>query len=500
MRRGDRSTVARARAKTSAAPEPDPDVREFLHVDPGLITFGANVRHDTIKLDPDFVASVHLRGVMVPVVAYRDGEDLVLLYGKRRTLAATTVGLSTIPVYVVEKPLDEEDRLTGQVIENEHREALTVAERIAAYEQLAALGLTAAQIAKRTALPRADVDAGLKAATSTQAREVVAQHDLTMVEAAAVAEFADTPGAVDRIVEVVKSGGGIDHVVQQLRDQREEDDARAAVAAELAGAGVKVIDRPGYRDPARRLDNLAGDLTPASHASCPGHAAYVEAEPNYELDEEPEDKDAPDPYTWRCEPVYVCTNPAAYGHKLRWADNNGKVEASPAEREQASAERREVIEGNKAWDSAEKVRRAWLRQFAARKTAPKTAAAFVARALAACGPVLQAMTNGNTFAHELFGLTKSMGYTTRGAPFEKLLEASSEGRAQLVALALVLAAHEESTGRQSWRNGDANSSTARYLRYLEEQGYELSDVELRACGVKPKARKTPAKNKAGAGR
>lgn len=487
-----------ARAKSSVATaiayEPDP-WGELIHVDPGLITFGPNVRLDTINLDPDFVASVRLRGVMQPVTAYRDGDQLVLLYGKRRTMAAAAAALATIPVFVVPKPVDEEERVTGQVIENEHRKALTVGERIAAYEQLAALGLTAKQIALRTAAPRADVDAALKAAGHSRARDAAAQHDLTMAQAATVAEFADDDKAVDQLVLAAKQGQSLDHIVQRLRDEREEDEVRSAAEAELASAGVKVIDPPDYRSAARNLNLLnmvAGNLTPESHSSCPGHAAYILAERDWENEETPDDPAAPDPYQWRTEVVYVCTDPAANGHLQRGGAGTAD-EASPAEREKASAERREVIEGNKAWDSAEKVRRAWLRQFAARKTAPKTAAAFIARALAACGPVLQAMTNGNTLAHDLFGLTKTLGYTNRGAAVDKLLEAASEGRAQMVALALVLAAHEEATGRHCWRDGEATSATARYLRFLEEQGYQLSEVELRACGVKPKAKKANKK-------
>jgi ParB family chromosome partitioning protein len=42
-----------------------------------------------------------------------------------------------------------------QVTENDHREALTVAERVAAYEHLAAFGVGAAQIAKGMAWPPA---------------------------------------------------------------------------------------------------------------------------------------------------------------------------------------------------------------------------------------------------------------------------------------------------------------------------------------------------------
>jgi ParB-like chromosome segregation protein Spo0J len=53
-----------------------------------------------------------------------------------------------------------------QVTENDHREALTVAERVAAYEHLAAFGVGAAQIAKGMATSRPEVDSALTVAAA----------------------------------------------------------------------------------------------------------------------------------------------------------------------------------------------------------------------------------------------------------------------------------------------------------------------------------------------
>ncbi|WP_210779433.1 hypothetical protein [Micromonospora sp. U56] len=50
----------------------------------------------------------------------------------------------------------------------------------------------------------------------------------------------------------------------------------------------------------------------------------------------------------------------------------------------------------------------------------------------------------------------------------------------MIALGVILAAYENSLSRQSWRS--VNDATARYLHFLEEQGYELSHVEKRAGG------------------
>lgn len=64
-----------------------------------------------------------------------------------------------------------------------------------------------------------------------------------------------------------------------------EAEARAAATAGLAETGVQVIDRPGYEFlvlPVTRLRDSGGNrITPEDHATCPGHAAYLESRYRY---------------------------------------------------------------------------------------------------------------------------------------------------------------------------------------------------------------------------
>ena len=76
--------------------------------------------------------------------------------------------------------------------ENEHRTGLTLTEQVGAIGQLAAFGVSAAQIAKRTRLARPRVDAALTVAGSTVARAAAVEHDLDLVEAAVVASSPQT--------------------------------------------------------------------------------------------------------------------------------------------------------------------------------------------------------------------------------------------------------------------------------------------------------------------
>lgn len=120
----------------NTAQAPSADSRAVLeYVDPGRLVVGANVRQ-TARLGKRFVQSIRERGVLEPIVAYRDAAgDLVVLRGQRRTLGAVEAKRREVPVMVIAEPVDV-DRVTDQVSENDHREGLTVAERVDAYEQL----------------------------------------------------------------------------------------------------------------------------------------------------------------------------------------------------------------------------------------------------------------------------------------------------------------------------------------------------------------------------
>ncbi|SDH66558.1 ParB/RepB/Spo0J family partition protein, partial [Pseudonocardia oroxyli] len=136
----------------------------LLSLDPRALTFAANVRTE-VSLSREFIASVRERGVLQPVVAYPGVEGPVVEFGHRRTLAALKCGLPNIPVMLVEVP-EGADRVTDQLVENDQRAGLSTAERVAGWEQLAAFGLSASAIAKRTGAKKTDVTTGLKVAGS----------------------------------------------------------------------------------------------------------------------------------------------------------------------------------------------------------------------------------------------------------------------------------------------------------------------------------------------
>lgn len=73
--------------------------------------------------------------------------------------------------------------------------------------------------------------------------------------------------------------------------------------------------------------------------------------------------------------------------------------------------------------------------------------------------------------------------TTADRVLADALTGASDARAAVISLFLLLSAHEQGTGTQSWRN--LNSATGRYLTYLAELGYGLSEIEQKAAGRDP---------------
>jgi ParB family transcriptional regulator, chromosome partitioning protein len=114
----------------------------------------------------------------------------------------------------------------------------------------------------------------------------------------------------------------------------------------------------------------------------PGHAAYIEV--FWEVDEDAEDPE--DDEQRVAEATYVCLDPVQYGHLEPPQESSRAQQAADvdedAPQEAAKAERRRVLANNKAWRTAETVRREWLKNFATRKTAPKGATGYVFAELA----------------------------------------------------------------------------------------------------------------------
>ena len=449
---------------------------EVVDVDPASLVIGDNVRAAT-HLDRQFLASLREFGVMTPIQAVRtDDGTLTVKRGQRRTLGAVKAGLTSVPVLIVSDDTNEADRIVKQWHENERRDALSNTDRLAAVEQLTILGVPAGTVARRLGTPKKHVEAAVVTNGSEKAKAAVAKHALTFADAALVAEFEDDEDTVRNILQAVEWGRSTDHVAQRARDEKTRQQARETAVAALVEAGVTVIERPSYDDKTIkelreiRMVKKDGDPkvnppTEKEHASCPGHAAYVTV------------YSGNDPQV-----TYVCTDPKGNKHAI-YSPNTGGYSTTNVGQvgggmtDEQKAERRTLIANNKAWDSAETVRRAWLANaFLNRTTPPKGAETFLALAVV-YGEHTE--TSHQTYANltrlgdeDVASYQRYWGVT---AQVEAKAAAANPRQVLMLAVALIVCEWESTTSRDTWRR--PSDRDRRYLTALIAWGYQPSDVE-----------------------
>lgn len=506
------STTAQSNTETQEhAQTAGHEVGTIVHVAPDSLLLQRNVRE--AKPDADLIRSIKAIGVLEPITAVLTPEGgLLVRYGHRRTLAAIEAASATVPVYVTGQDATDNaaeiNRIIAQRDENTHRAGLGTADDVAIVETLTGLGLSAAQVAKQARIKRTDVDTALAVAGSKIARKAAERYEaLTLEQAATVAEFEDDTDTVKALI-VAATEGRFEHVAQRARDDRATAQAKGALLDALEAEGVSVIERPGYDDtktlPLDRLranaearDRIAGEV----HRACPGHVVWVGSEwaqvdaqgnPINEVEEPDKDADeaAWEAYEQECDrlratsrqvqrpaPIYGCSGWRTHGHIDAHAYSTGSskpkaADMSEQERDAAKAERRLVVENNKAWSAAEPVRREYVATLAKAKTPPKGAARFIATALCKDSGVTGS-TGGSKIAADWLGV-KHVGY---GMADLAPAKTATENRALVIALVQILGGYEAALTKDSWRHDGTHNTTGRYLRFLETSGYGLSDVE-----------------------
>jgi ParB family chromosome partitioning protein len=450
------------------------------YIDPNLIEFEDNIR-TTDKADPTLVASIREFGVLEPVGCRRSRDGGVIVrMGRRRVLAAREAQARSIPAFVLEGDDSTVQRLLQQYAENEHRAGLTEPERAAVFQQLAFEGLSVPQIAKQTGAKKALVESGIKVAGSEFAQTVATKHEVTLDQAAAILEFEGDKDAVNTLVRYAEDAPEqFAHELQRQRDERARVQAIAAEKARLIEQGFTILESQpdSYSDKEhislRDLVTADGepvtveDLAKVAPRFAHVHSVYGTVEPKVS---------------------YYVTEPKGWGFKK--INSTGTV-VGPMTEEQ-KAERRTLIANNKAWASAEVVRREWLRGFLARKGLPKDAASFVTGCLINDAAIVaSSLDSRSEWACDLLGLDKP-GWDVSPLAMFLVEHPAKTGH---VALAVIVGAFEKALCKESWRN--PNERDANYLTQIEAWGYPLSDVErIITDATKPK----PKRNRHTAGK
>ena len=328
---------------------------------------------------------------------------------------------------------------------------------------------------------------------------------------AVLADWEQTPGAVDRLIEAM-ARGRLDHVVATLHREAEESAVVSAAVLELGDTVTIAQEEPKrWGDGPRTLDHLRPSpasppgepIDPDAHRACPGHAVWIEATD----DPTPEEED--DPARWdedgewipggplRAEYTPICLDPDLYGHVGLWdrrstggpayvdtephdgetddetaaridAARAAAVAAQAAAEEERRQERRALIQNNKQADTAQSVRREFIRQCLQVKSRHK---AMLAWALSRIVARDRAFTN--------WCADPRRGPVQKDILGDELTDnpgTAPDTRHGVIVWAYVAIAHEEAMPRDAHRS--PSRGQAEYLRHLAALGYVLSDVEL----------------------
>ena len=426
-------------------------------LDPKTLTIDVNVRKDA-ALTPAFVASIKEHGVLEPVIAHRKEDGTVhVLMGQRRTRAAVEAERPEIPVMVTDSP-EEAERILTQVVENIQRSALTEADEAEAYHQLSLIGVSAAQIAKKTGRTKINVEDALKA-KSTTAGDAALGRGCTIEEALILAEFEDDPDATEELESVLADEPDmLLHVTQRLRDKRDIAAARAALVAELEGQGKIIVEDAGhYADEDALYVSAANrsDGEPATEDDANAYVIQRDWQGNHSA-----------------KPVINGWKELGFTPRHERYDGGRQAQSGPMTEEQ-KAERKTLIANNKAMESAGFVRREFVKNLLARKQAPKGWQYFTVHAITH-HPETASGYQGEVAADMIGVKTEDKNGRWGWNPLRDHV-ANTTARAEFSLIALICAGYEKTIAKDSWRS--PHQSHRDYLNQLVTWGYIASETE-----------------------
>lgn len=460
---------------------------KLQYLDPTRLTSNRNIRAD-LDLDDAFRASIRDLGVLSPIVAEpHDDGTLLIRSGHRRAAAAAAEGLTRVPVLVLPADASDQVRLAAQIAENTARRDLTTADLVNGHEQLATFGMPITAAAAATGMTVEEVDAARRVTAAPQARALAEERQLSLAQAAGLAEFDDDP-RLDQLLGVLDhSPEHFDHELEAARDERRRDHAVTATARDYIERGYLILDGYPDRSVAYPLMLLAGGddtVTPDNHGQCPGRAVTVRA--GWRDDEDGNPAISVQEY---------CTEPSRHNDTITGGGGPSRTPV-PTDDERAEAardQRRTVIANNKAWRSAETVRRRHVKDWLATATIKGPAARWIVAELAHQGlmsPRLAADLARDWAGSDYGKATQAPSW--RQPPTSPPTRISA-ARAHTLTAGLVLADMELATSVESWRSAHAGDRTSRYLTFLADHtGYTLSDVEKLATPPAPVAAKPAA--------
>lgn len=474
------------------------DPGQIEKIPAGSVVIDPNVR-TSVRLDKSFVSSIRTYGFQQHPVGYRDGDQVHITVGQRRTSAALEIGWSVIPIVVKPKAAAEGDRaeelrILSQLAENEQREALTDAERVAGYKTLSLLGVTDEMIARKTNSPRQHIDTALAVAASDVATDALQSRPITLEQAAYLVEFEADASAVEELTDTLSERPEqIDHAVSRLRKERTDAIAVDERAKELEAGGWIVH---------REARHYGWEAPAGTHRDYQLRTPQGETLRDEDLTDYTDRHAVVYPASWSdagTEAQYFIGSLAENGLELsRLYATGGKTPLTDDEK----AARRQKRTDKADMMLATEVRREWIKTFLGQKKLPDMAQ-WIAHAVFETSNALGASQrdgNARDLAFELLGRelpSTKHGYMSREASADFITD--NPALAAVLTAAYAIAICEDVIGdpKHPWA-GLQMPELGPYLEQLHEWGYTLADVEQRIVTAHQPQQKKRAKARAAA--
>lgn len=179
------------------------------------VTIVENVRTKT-GLDPaslkELSESIKTHGLLQPIIVAKSGDGYAVIAGQRRTLAAKLAGLDAIQAIVTDGSEEGESLKAVQIVENLHRENLSLSETCGAVRDMLAMVGKPAMVAKRLAKSPAWVSKHLSPSGpnfNSTVRDLIARGTLNDIETALMLNQIDKhkngAAVFGRLIELAES-------------------------------------------------------------------------------------------------------------------------------------------------------------------------------------------------------------------------------------------------------------------------------------------------------
>lgn len=190
--------------------------------------------------------SIKAHGMLQPIMLNKVGDDLLCVFGHRRTLAALQAGLETIPA-IVRENMTEKDIEAAKVIENEQSEDTSFIDKAKSATRLKAVGFNQNEIAVMMKTYPAEVSRILSLLKLPQELQDHIHNDrmtmtagLTLVKAKS-AEVKQITTKVGEIVAELVANGATDPEIKRATTKVVDD---AAAAPESTAKPPRKKDKP----------------------------------------------------------------------------------------------------------------------------------------------------------------------------------------------------------------------------------------------------------------